>query len=145
MNKNQQKFAHYAQLINKVVTETEEEQDQMSPKFEVLKEAIEAKQIAAFDAAEYTATSDLFTAGTEHYQALLAQLRAVAVPAKLIGNHKLLTAAFSDFVAGCEAMVASLHDAPTALDEAAFAAAEADQDAATTRLMKYIQKISLMA
>ncbi|WP_461213402.1 hypothetical protein [Lacticaseibacillus sp. GG6-2] len=145
MNKNQQKFARYAQLINQVVTDTEAEQDKMSPKFEELKKALLDGSMADFDGADYTAIKTLFADGTTHYQQMLTQLQKVKVPAKLMGNHKLLTAAFSDFVDGCTAMVASLHDNPSAFDEEAFSEAEADQDVATTRLMKYIQKISLMA
>ncbi len=145
MNKNQQKFAHYAQLINQIVTDTEAEQDKMSPKFETLKQALLAGTLADFDSAEYATIKTLFADGTAHYQQMLAQLQQAKVPAKLMGNHKLLTAAFADFVAGCDAMVTSLHENPSTFDEAAFSEAEADQDVATSKLMKYIQKISLMA
>ncbi|MFD1485346.1 hypothetical protein ACFQ5J_08900 [Lacticaseibacillus baoqingensis] len=142
MNKNQQKLAYYAQLINQIVTETEAEQDQMSPKFEELKAAEAAKTIQDFDAQAYQATKTLFTNGTTHYQQMLAQLEAAQAPARLLGNHKLLTSAFRDFTQGCVEMVASLHDAPAEFDQAAFDAAEAKQDAATTKLMKHIAKIT---
>ncbi|MCI1985354.1 MAG: hypothetical protein LKJ69_01345 [Lactobacillus sp.] len=144
MNKNQQKFARYAQLINQIVTDTEAEQDEMSPKFEALKAAEEAGTIADFDAEAYATTKTLFAAGTAHYQKMLEQLEAAQAPARLLGNHKLLTGAFRDFTLGCEAMLASLHETPADFDATAFDAAEATQDAATTKLMKHIQKITAM-
>ncbi|WP_390408081.1 hypothetical protein [Lacticaseibacillus jixiensis] len=144
MNKTQAKFLYYAQLINLIVSDTEAEQDQMSPKFTALKDALEAGSVADFDADEYAKTKASFADGTDHYQGMLQKLEDAKVPARLMGNHKLLTNAFRDFTQGCQNMVDSLHDDPASFDQAAFLKAEADQDAASERLMKYIQKLSSM-
>ncbi|WP_407894443.1 hypothetical protein [Lacticaseibacillus sp. N501-2] len=144
MNKTQMKLMHYAQLINLIMDDTEAEQDQMSPKFEALKQALLNGNIGDFDKEAYAQTITSFQDGTDHYNSMLEKLQNAKVPAKLMGNHKLLTSAFTDFVKGCQDMVDSLHDNPTEFDEGAFSMAEADQDAASSRLMKYIQKISAM-
>ncbi|WP_461226547.1 hypothetical protein [Lacticaseibacillus suihuaensis] len=144
MNKNQVKMVRYGQLVNKVIEDTEAVQETMSPKFQALKDAIVAGTVADVAEGDYANTLQSFTAGTAQYQGFLAQLQGVAAPARLMGNHKLLCGAYAEFVAGCEAMVAALHNAPAQLDEAAFSAAEADQDVATDKLMKYLQKISAL-
>lgn len=144
MNKTQMKLMHYAQLINLIMDDTEAEQDQMSPKFDALKQALLDGTMGEFDTDTYAKTIASFQDGTDHYAGMLEKLQAAKVPAKLMGNHKLLTQAFADFQKGCQDMVDSLHDSPTQFDESAFSMAEADQDAASSRLMKYIQKISAM-
>ncbi|WP_125705615.1 hypothetical protein [Lacticaseibacillus daqingensis] len=145
MNKNQLKMVHYGQLVNQVITTTEDIQSTMSPKFETLLQAIDAATVAALDPADYTATKAAFAAGTAQYEALGQQLNGVVAPARLMGNHKLLAGAYAEFVAGCQAMTASLGAAPADLDTAAFDAAETAQDTATAKLMKHLQKISALA
>ncbi|WP_179394887.1 hypothetical protein [Lacticaseibacillus absianus] len=145
MNKNQVKLLHYGQVVNRVITQTEEIQETMSAKFEALRTAIDSETLAAFDSESYAETKAAFSAGTTQYAALGQQLDAVAVPARLMGNHKLMTSAYAEFVAGCAAMTASLNDTPATLDVAAFNAAEAAQDAATGKLMKHLQKVSALA
>lgn len=144
MNKTQLKLMHYAQLINLIMDDTEAEQDQMSPKFDALKQALLDGTMGAFDTDTYANTITSFQDGTDHYASMLEKLQAAKVPAKLMGNHKLLTNAFADFQKGCQDMVDALHDSPAQFDESAFSLAEADQDAASSRLMKYIQKVSTM-
>lgn len=144
MNKTQQKIAHYAQLIETVVTGTEDEQQTLAPPFEALRQAIDEGTLDALTQEDYQATKATFEAGTARYAALLTQLQKAQPPARLMGNHLKLTKAFNDFVAGCQAMTQSLNDSPQTLDQPAFDAAEQAQDDATDRLMKAIQKITIL-
>ncbi|WP_125582769.1 hypothetical protein [Lacticaseibacillus suibinensis] len=145
MNKNQQKMVHYSNVMNAVMSGTEEEQNRLSPKFTALRKAIDDKQLAEFDAGEYASTHELFTAGTAHYAELLAQLEATMPPARFIGTHKRLISAYRDFVAGCEAMTASLGETPADLDQPAFDAAEKAQDEATEHILTQLSKITRLA
>ncbi|MFD1433127.1 hypothetical protein [Lacticaseibacillus yichunensis] len=144
MNKNQLKMMHYGTTIDKVMKDTEAQQEVLSPLFEALRSAIDAGTEQAFDAETYTETKTAFTAGTAVYAGLSDKLASLAAPARLMGNHVLLKNTYADFVAGCQAMTASLGDAPADLDVAAFNSAEAAQDEATDKLMKYLQRISAL-
>ena len=53
MNKTQMKLMHYAQLINLIMDDTEAEQDQMSPKFDALKQALLDGTMGEFDTDTY--------------------------------------------------------------------------------------------
>lgn len=145
MNKAQQKLMHYGNLIAAVVRDMEANQEALNPKFEQLRAAIDADKVADFDAADYTATKEAFAAGTQAYAQQLAQLEAGQAPARLLGNHKLLVAAYTSFVTGCQTMTDSLGAAPADLDVAAFNAAEQAQDDATAKVMKYLQRVSQLA
>lgn len=145
MNKNQLKMMLYAKTINQVMDTVESVQDDISPKFEVLRQALDDNKLASVTEADYQTTLDAFNAGTDKYKELLAKLQTAKAPARLVGNHKLLTGAFDDFVNGCVAMIDSMHDKPEALDQAAFDQSEADQDDAQERIMKHLQKISSLA
>lgn len=145
MNKNQQKMVHFSNVMQQVMGGTEEEQDVLNPKFQALRQAIDNGTLAAFDPAAYQTTKKMFAKGTEKYQALLKALTDVTPPARFIGTHKLLIAAYRDFVAGCQAMTSSLADGPEKLDVAAFNAAEKAQDVATERIMTQLSKITRIA
>jgi len=143
MNKNQLKIMHYGNLINTVITDTENTQESLNPEFEVLRAAIDDQKISDMDGAAYQKTQQDFAEGTAHYQSLLDQLNSAAVPARLIGNHKLLTGSYGRFVDACVAMTKSLGD-NLAIDVEAFNQAEAIQDEETEKITKYLQKISVL-
>lgn len=144
MNKNQQKMVAYGRLIDTVMTRVEEIQDKLNPEFETLRTAIDADKVGEIKADEYAAIQKDFAAGTADYASLRDQLAAATVPARLIGNHKLMVKAFAAFVDGCQAMTDSL-GADQTIDVAAFNAAEADQDEQTELITKYLQKIQVLA
>ncbi|MFC6314329.1 hypothetical protein ACFQHW_01925 [Lapidilactobacillus achengensis] len=142
-NKMQQKAMHYGVTINQVVERTEQIQEELDPMFRALKDALAADQVATMAPVKYTETRDVFTERSAEYQQLCARLAKGTAPARLMGNHKLLVAAYQDFADGCQAMAASLHEDQT-VDQAAFAAAEAQQDDATERMSKYLQRITAL-
>lgn len=143
MNKNQLKLMHYGTMINDVITKTESTQEGLNPEFEALRNAIDSDKLADFDKDAYVKTQADFKAGTATYQDLLKQLETAAVPARLIGNHKLLAGSYARFVDACVAMTNSLGDDVT-IDTAAFDAAEKIQDEETDKITKYLQKISVL-
>lgn len=145
MNKAQQKLVRYGNLIAAVVRGMEAEQEALNPKFEQLRTAIDEDKLADINADDYAATKSAFAEGTATYQQQLDSLTTADAPARLMGNHKLLVAAYTDFVAGCQAMTDSLGKDKASLDVAAFNAAEQAQDAATEQIMKHLQRVSQLA
>lgn len=144
MNKAQQKLQHYARLISSVMDATEGQQDTLGPLFDRLRKAIDDDQLASVSDEDYAATREAFAAGTAVYETQLTALQQATAPARMMGNHQLLTAAYADFVAGCQAMTASLGDGKAALDQSQFDAAEKAQDEATEKLMKRLQRVSAL-
>jgi len=143
MNKNQLKIMHYGNLINSVITDTESTQESLNPEFEALRKAIDDKTVADMAPDAYQKTKADFVAGTAHYQELLDKLQTAQVPARLLGNHKLMASSYARFVAACEQMTQSLGDDQT-IDQAQFNEAEATQDEETEKITKYLQKISVL-
>ncbi|WP_270330067.1 hypothetical protein [Lapidilactobacillus dextrinicus] len=143
-NKMQQKAMRYGSVINRVIEETEQTQEKLDPMFKELKTKLDAQDMASLSADRYNEIRQGFAAGTQTYDELLQQLNQAQAPARLMGNHHLLVAAFSDFVKGCQAMTESLHN-DQSVDVDQFAQAEKDQDDATERLSKYLTKIGALA
>ncbi len=144
MNKNQQKMAQYGYTIDAVMTRTDELQDALNPMFLELRAAIDDDKVAAIDAAHYADIREQFATGTAEYKQLLTKFEAVQVPARFIGNHKMLTKAFAEFVAGCQQMTDSLKEDQT-IDAAAFKASEQVQDDESEKISKYLNKIQVLA
>jgi hypothetical protein len=143
MNKNQQKMAQYGYTINTVMSRTDELQDELNPLFIQLREAIDANKVADFDKDDYEDIRSKFAAGTAEYAEMLAKFEKAQVPARFIGNHKLLTKAFAGFVAGCQAMTDSLGD-DKQIDIDAFNAAEKQQDEESEKVSKFLNKIQVL-
>lgn len=143
MNKNQQKMVAYGRVIDNVMGRVEQLQDRMSPEFEELRAAIDNNTLADLDVKHYDDIRKDFAAGTADYGTLLKQYQTASAPARLIGNHILLTKSFAGFVDGCQAMTDSLSDNKQ-IDVEAFNAAEKKQDEQTELITRYLQKIQTM-
>lgn len=141
MTKEQQKITRYGNVISTVLQGTEAAQEEMGPKFDALRQAIDAEKLADFSHEEYAATKAAFTKGTNTYQDLLDKMNQVAAPARLLGNHKLMVGAYTQYVAGCQAMLDSLGDGPQDLDVPAFNDAEKAQDEASGKFSKYLERV----
>lgn len=140
-NKMQQKAMHYGLTINNVVENTEKYQEELDPLFTALKDKLTANDLASMTPADYDETRATFAKRTADYATLADKLAAAVPPARLMGNQQLLVAAYRDFVAGCQAMTDSLGP-DKKVDEAQFSAAEQQQDAATEKISKYLQRIT---
>lgn len=144
MNKNQQKMVQYANTINKVMSRTDELQDELNPLFLELREAIDKDQVAGIADDHYADIRTKFAEGTAEYTKMLAQFETAQVPARFIGNHKLLTKAFGAFVDGCAQMTKSL-GADKQIDVPVFNAAEKVQDEESEKVSKFLNKIQVLA
>lgn len=141
MNKTQQRAIRYAQLINGMIQNLEDNQTDLNGDYERLKKAIEADKVAEISSADYWAIQEHFQKGTDSYQDQLAKLKKGQAPARIIGTQHLLVDAYGQFVEGCQTMVDSMLDDRT-IDVAKFDEAEQAQDQATDKIGKYIQKIT---
>lgn len=141
MNKTQQKAVRYAQLINEMIQNLQDNQSDLNDDFEKLKQAIKADTVADIAANDYWAIQEHFQKGTDSYRAELTKLRKGQAPAKLMGTHHLLVNAYETFAEGCQAMVDSMLDNRT-IDAAKFTESEKIQDSASDKIGHYVQKIT---
>ncbi|MCI2172119.1 hypothetical protein [Schleiferilactobacillus perolens] len=141
MVKAQQKFLLYAKTINDLVDGMTSLQEKMDPDFQTVKNAITEDAVKEMPEDKYMKIIENFTKGTDGYRDLLATLQKSTVPARLMGNHHLFMTAFRDFIAGCQAMIDSMHDDRT-IDVAAFDDAEKAQDKATDEIGKYLGRVN---
>lgn len=139
MTKEQQKMMRYAHVIDDLIANTQKIQAELNPLFEELKKNIkDNKANLANDT--YEKTLNAFKQGTADYQLQLDKLANAVVPARFLGAHHSLVAAYRDYVAGCQKMVDSMHDDAT-IDEQQFFAAETQQNNANLKITRYLQKL----
>ena len=132
----------YIQKINDVVTTSEEVGEEMNPSYETIRGAIDAENTAELTAEELASTKELFLSGTNKYRELLAEIKGLKAPAKVMGIHKKLEKAFADYVNGCQEMVDSIDTEKSAVNEELFNSSEAKQDEATDTISFCIQRVT---
>ncbi len=132
-------LGYYVQKINDIVTDTEAIGEGLHPRYEEVRQAIDNDQIAAISDEQRAEIVAVFEKGTTQYQAMLATVKALRPPVRVIGIHKKFEHAYVDYVAGCEEMIASLKDG---VDAAAFDVAEKKQDEATDTISFAIQRMT---
>lgn len=132
-------LGYYVTMVNTIVTDTEKIGASLHSDFELIRTAIDQEQTATVEEAKRLAILENFQTGTQKYQEMLAKIKQLTPPATIMGIHKTFERAYTDYVAGCEAMVASVTDT---IQPAAFNAAELAQDQATDEIAGAIQKMT---
>ncbi len=132
----------YIQKINDIVTTSEDIGEEMNPSYEVIRTAIDSDKLADVSAEELKATHELFSNGTEKYRGLLAEIKGLKAPAKVMGIHKKLEKSFTAYVEGCQAMVDSIDLDNNTVNQELFNTAETNQDAATDEISFCIQRVT---
>lgn len=130
----------YVQKINTLVQDTEKIGETLHPRYEEIRQAIDAQQVNELSAETLNETITIFTEGTAKYQAMLEQIKKLRPPAQVLGIHKKLEHSYTNYVAGCEEMIASLADGT--VDVEAFNASEEKQDKATDGISFSIQRMT---
>lgn len=130
----------YIQNINKIVQDTEEIGEGLNPKYEEIRQAIDNDTLSELTADKLTAIIESFEKGTAKYQAMLQQISKLRPPAQVLGIHKKFERSYTNYVKGCEEMIASL--ANNQVDVEAFNAAEVIQDEATDGISFSIQRLT---
>ena len=102
----------------------------------------DADKLADVSAEELKATHELFSNGTEKYRGLLAEIKGLKAPAKVMGIHKKLEKSFTAYVEGCQAMVDSIDLDNNTVNQELFNTAETNQDAATDEISFCIQRVT---
>ncbi|MFC6169196.1 hypothetical protein [Loigolactobacillus jiayinensis] len=142
MVKVQQVMAHYAQVVDQLIQTTERLTGDLNGDYELLKSAISTDTVDDISNDQWTSIKANFKRGVAEYEANLATVKAVRPPAKALGIHHLLLSAYTDYVAGCAQMAASVDDKAHTIDVAAFKAAEKQQDDSSLALNKQIARIA---
>ncbi|BDZ29978.1 hypothetical protein RA086_02230 [Lactiplantibacillus sp. WILCCON 0030] len=137
-------MATYMPVLSKVIESTEKMGEELNPSFEKLRQAIDDDAVAKMVPAEFNDIQMEFTDGTEQYQQNLQKLQKAGVPARLIGRHRNLIAAYEAYANACAAMTASLNITDQTVDVAAFNQAEKDQETEMTHVSNDVQRIMTM-
>ncbi|MGY3703654.1 hypothetical protein BW731_10400 [Vagococcus martis] len=132
----------YLQVINAVVTESENVGEKMNPSYEIVRKAIDDNELSELTVEQLTEIKNQFTTGTEAYRVMENSLLHLKAPVKVLGIHKKLEKAFKDYVEGCQEMIDSIDAENAKVDSEAFDLSEAKQDAATDGISFCIQRIT---
>jgi hypothetical protein len=117
-------LGYYVQKINDIVKNTEAIGEEMHPCYEEIRQAIDKEELAAISDERRAEIVTIFKEGTNQYTAM---------------QHKKFERAYTEYVQGCEEMIASLE---TGIDVAAFDRAEIKQDTATDAISFSIQRMT---
>jgi len=137
-------MATYMPVLSKVIESTEKTGEALNPSFEKLRQAIDDDAVAKMVPAEFNDIQMEFTDGTEQYQQNVQLLKKAGVPARLIGRHRNLLAAYEAYATACAAMTASLNVTDQTVDLAAFNEAEKAQETEMARVSNDVQRIITM-
>lgn len=131
----------YVQKINTIVQDTEAIGEEMNPCFEEIRQAIDEEKIETITAERRTEIVQVFEEGTEKYKAIQVTISTLRPPARVMGIHKKFERSYTEYVEGCEEMIASLAEG---INVEAFDTAEKKQDEATDTIAFSIQRMTSM-
>lgn len=135
-------LGYYIQKINDIVTTSEEIGELMNSSYETVRTAIDTDKVADLTNEQLKETQELFLSGTKKYRVLLAEIKGLKAPIKVIGIHKKLEKSFETYVAGCQEMVDSINLEEKSVNKEQFNTSEAKQDEATDEISFCIQRIT---
>jgi len=132
---------YYVQTINDIVKYTEEIGETMHPYYEEIRQAIDRQQLEQLAEERLTEIKNTFTEGTAKYEAMLKKVKALKPTPRVLGIHKKFERAYTDYVAGCQEMLAAI-DPARGVDVNLFDRSESKQDQATDELSFAITRMS---
>lgn len=132
----------YLQTVNDVVTDSEKVGEKMNPSYELIRQAIDTDKLNDLTVDELRDTVALFTEGTNEYREMDKSLKSLKAPVRVIGIHKKLEKAFTDYVAGCQEMIDSINAESGTVDVDKFNTSEIRQDEATDTISFCIQRMT---
>ncbi|HCM90720.1 MULTISPECIES: hypothetical protein [Vagococcus] len=135
-------LGYYIQKINDIVTTSEEIGELMNPSYETIRTAIDSDKVANLTGEQLKETQELFLSGTDKYRGLLAEIKGLKAPIKVMGIHKKLEKAFETYVVGCQEMVDSINLEENSVNNEQFNSSETKQDEATDEISFCIQRIT---
>lgn len=129
----------YLQSINQIITDTEEVGGEMNPYYKEIRQALDDNQEVTAETLAKVHTQ--FEAGVEKYDQFFAKLEKLRVPAKLMGLHKQLVAAYRSYFAACHDMVEAVNP-EKGLNKEQFEQSEQDQDTYSTKITTVIGRMT---
>lgn len=134
-------LGHYVQMINKVVTETEEIGESMHPYFEEVRHALDTDP-SKLTTGTLAEVHDKFSEGTSQYRELATLISSQTAPVKVVGIHKKLEKSYAAYVVACQKMVDSLDVETGKVDQVAFDESEKEQDDISGTVAFCIQRMT---
>lgn len=132
-------LGYYVQKISNVIQDTEAMGEDMHPCYEEIRTAIDNEHVEEISPERLSEIAATFAEGTQKYEAMLVTIKGLRPPARVMGIHKKLENAYSEYIAGCQEMVASVTDT---VNPETFNAAEDKQDKATDAISFAFQRMS---
>lgn len=129
----------YFQMINQMITDTEETGASMNPYYKEIREAMDQNQEVSAETLAKVYTQ--FETGVEKYEQLFSQLERVNVPVKLMGLHKQLVAAYRHYFDACQEMLKSVNP-DQGLNVEQFEQSEKDQDTYSNKITSVIGRMT---
>lgn len=134
-------LGQYVQMINRVVTETEEIGGTMHPYFEEVRTALDTDE-TKLTKGTLTEVHEKFSEGTAKYQELSTLITTQKAPVKVMGIHKKLEKSYVSYVAACQKMVDSIDVESGKVNREAFDASEVEQDEISGTVAFCIQRMT---
>ncbi|WP_283678005.1 hypothetical protein [Lentilactobacillus sp. Marseille-Q4993] len=132
---------HYAQVISDVIDFTGTNGEDLNDDFETLRKAVDADNVSDISTEELTRIRDHFQSGTDKYKDRVNQLQQVSVPVRILGRHKTMVSAYTDYANACQAMTDSIKPEESTVDADAFNQSEKDQEASIDRFSKAANRV----
>ena len=132
----------YIQKINDIVKETETVGETMNPHFEEVRTALDDKKAADLTKEQLATVKEQFTVGTEKYREMSEAIAKLKAPVRVIGIHKKMEKAYSEYVASCDLMVQSIDAESGTINEEQFNQSEEEQDETTDTIAFCIQRMT---
>lgn len=129
----------YFQKINQMMTDTEETGASMNPYYKEIREAMDQNKEMSPELLAKVYTQ--FEGGVEKYHQLFAQLERLSVPAKLVGLHRQLVAAYRHYFDACDAMLKAVNP-DEGFKAEQFEQSEKDQDTYSNKIMSVIGRMT---
>lgn len=134
-------LGQYIQMINKVVTETEEIGTEMHPYFEEVRTALDTDE-SKLTKGTLAEVHEKFSEGTAKYKELSTLITAQKAPVKVMGIHKKLEKSYAAYVVACQKMVDAIDVEAGKADREAFDASEVEQDEVSGTVAFCIQRMT---
>ncbi|QIL46083.1 hypothetical protein G7081_02870 [Vagococcus coleopterorum] len=134
-------LGQYVQVINKVVTETEEIGTEMHPYFEEVRTALDTDE-TKLTKGTLAEVHEKFSEGTAKYKELSTMINGQKPPVKVMGIHKKLEKSYAEYVVACQKMVDAIDPESGKVDCEAFDLSEKEQDDTSGTVAFCIQRMT---
>jgi len=131
----------YIQTLQNVLSNTEETAERVTPFFTKLDDAKQAGKVSEIPTAEFVEIKAEFEDTVENYKNNAQQLKDASAPIRMLGMHKSLSSAYSQYADATELMANAVIVENQSIDEASYEKSESDQAIYLEKIQIAVSKI----